>query len=217
LSEGAADHEICRDLGLSWTAFKRAIERIEARASAESEGIGRYYEKALHRRLKNRNTSLEARFRALMDVLPQAVLVVDGRTGEIKEFNQKACDLFGYTAASFKKLRVEQLMAESLHTIHVAYRLGFLRSVRKRELGYHPPILGLRKDGTEIEMAIALTATTADDDVMVVCSELLTTDSTGTGGEAGSIKGADSLLANQPAPNQDASGTAESQRRQSRS
>jgi hypothetical protein len=47
-----------------------------------------------------------------------------------------------------------------------------LRSVRKREMGYHPPITGLKRYGTEVRMSIALTATVKDDDVMVVCTEL---------------------------------------------
>jgi len=90
----------------------------------------------------------------------------------VKEFNEVACRMFGYTAKEFWGLKVEQLVPQSFRAIHPAYRLGFLANVRKREMGYHPPILGVRKDGTEVEMAIALTATVADDDVMVVCSEL---------------------------------------------
>jgi hypothetical protein len=38
-------------------------------------------------------------------------------------------------------------------------------------MGYHPPIFGVRSDGAKIDMAIALTATPIDDDIMVVCTE----------------------------------------------
>ena len=106
-----------------------------------------------------------------MDVLPHAVLIIDGRTGAIKEFNLAACELFGYTSEALKGLTVEDLVPGVQRAIHTAYRIGFLSSIRRREMGYHPPIFGLCSDGGQIEMAIALTATMADDDVMVVCTE----------------------------------------------
>ncbi len=38
-------------------------------------------------------------------------------------------------------------------------------------MGYHPPIFAVKGDGSEVEVAIALTATFSDEDVMVVCTE----------------------------------------------
>lgn len=171
LSEGTPDVEICKLLRISLHTFARALKRIEARALTETDDVGRYYERALRIRAERLNVSLEARLHTLMDNLPQAVLVINGRTGIIKEVNQVACDLFGYTRKEILALTVEDLVTDEVRKIHPAYRLGFLNSVRKREMGYHPPIFGLRRDGTEVEMAIALTATAADDDVMVICTE----------------------------------------------
>ena len=171
LSEGVLDHEICRRLHISERTLDRSLKRISARAVLESDDAGRFYERALRRRAEARLTSLTARFRSLMDILPQAVLVIDGRTGVVKDANEVACTLFGFTKEVLLKMSVEELVPEEYRAKHPAYRLGFLSSVRKREMGYHPPIYGVRGDGSKIEMAIALTATTADDDVMVVCSE----------------------------------------------
>ncbi len=171
MSEGASDLEICQRLRMASPAFLRSVKRIEERASVESDDAGRFYERALRQRAERANVSLAARFHALMDVLPQAVLVVDGRTGVIKEFNMLACQMFGYTSYELQKLTVEDLVPKSVRSKHFALRLGFLASVRKREMGYHPPIMGIRKDGSELPMSIALTATVADDDVMVVCAE----------------------------------------------
>jgi len=173
LSEGLADYQVCRQLQITPAAFARALKRIEARAASaeESENAGIYYERALKRRQERINLSLSARLHALMDASPQAILVIDGRTGLIKEFNEVACTMFGYTKLELSELTVEHLVPDSIRAIHHAYRLGFLANVRKREMGYHPPIIGIRKDGSEVEMAIALTATVADDDVMVVCTE----------------------------------------------
>ncbi|HWD38611.1 MAG TPA: PAS domain S-box protein [Fimbriimonas sp.] len=171
LSEGKRDHEICIELRLSQKALDGAVARIQGRATHESEDAAWFYERALRRRAENSLASLHARFDALMEVLMHAVLVVDGRTGKIKEVNEVACSLFGYSRREFIGLSVEELVPDSHRPRHVAYRLGFLSSVRRREMGYHPPIQGLRADGTLVEMAIALTATPIDDDVMVVCTE----------------------------------------------
>jgi PAS domain S-box-containing protein len=170
-SQGLRDAEICRELRISESTLRRALKRIEALADSETNDAARNYERALRIRAEKRLHSLEARFHALMSILPGAVLVVDGRTGTIKEVNDSACNLFGYSVREFVGRSVEDLVPEDLRRVHPAYRIGFLASLRKRELGYHPPIFGVKADGSQIEVAIALTATTADDDVMVVCTE----------------------------------------------
>jgi PAS domain S-box-containing protein len=155
---------------LTTSSLAKSLKRIEARAETESDDAGRFYERALRRRAERANESIAARLHALMDVTPHAVLIIEGRTGAVKETNEVACELFGYSPQEFRKLTVEDLVASRIKSIHHAYRLGFLANVRKREMGYHPPISGIRKDGTEVEMAIGLTATAADDDVMVICT-----------------------------------------------
>jgi PAS domain S-box-containing protein len=171
ISDGVADEEVCRRLLISQQTFSRALKRIETRASAETNDAGRHYERALRIRTERKIASLSARFLALIDGLTHAVLVIDGRTGAIKEFNQTACELFGYNSDQLRSLTVEDLVPNEFRDVHSAYRIGFLSSIRRREMGYHPPIFGVKNDGTKVEMAISLTATTADDDVMVVCTE----------------------------------------------
>ncbi len=170
MSKGTSDFDICRQLALTPERYASALDRIKKRAEQESHDAGRYYEKALKLRAEATLTSLQARFKALFDTIPQAVLVIDGRSGQIKQCNAVAEQLLGYQPGELVGRSVEDLVPERYRAIHPAYRLGFLNSVRKREMGYHPPIFGLRKDGAEVEMSIALTATPADDDVMVVCS-----------------------------------------------
>ena len=171
LSEGVADLEVCRQLSMSRRAFADSVKRIEERALAVSDNAGRLYELALRKRAENINRSLNARFKAILEILPQAVIVVDGRSGAIKQFNQPACDLFGYSKEELGAMTVEVLVSEEHRGVHPALRLGFLANTRKRAMGYHPPIFGVRKNGEQVEMAIALTSTPGDDDVMVVCTE----------------------------------------------
>ena len=171
LSEGISDHEVCRDLRISLSALNKAVKRIEVRAAVESVDAGRFYERALKLRAESQNQALRARLHALMEILPQAVLIVDGRTGALKDFNLKVCEMFGYSSYEMERLTVEDLVPTDFRKNHPAFRIAFLTNTRKRQMGYHPPIFGLRKDGAQMEMAIALTSSPNDDDIMVICTE----------------------------------------------
>jgi PAS domain S-box-containing protein len=124
-------------------------------------------------RAERRANALDSRFRSLIEVSPLAVLVVDGSNGVIKQANEFAARLFGYAGEELVGLPVENLIDAKQRSRHVAFRLSFLMSIRRRELGYHPPIFAIRADGTEVQLSIALTATAFDDEVMVVCSEFV--------------------------------------------
>ena len=171
MDQGLPDREICRQLKITYAELSDSVDRIRQRAAEEPTHAGLLYERSLRRRAEANYESLLGRFRALTEVVHQAVLVVDGRTGEIRDCNETACEMFGYTNEEMRSLSVEELVSEEFRGIHPAYRIGFLANARKRQMGYHPPIFGLRRDGTLVEMAVALTASTTDDDVMVLCSD----------------------------------------------
>lgn len=171
MSQGMREMDICLRLRISAASFQKAYTRIEERAQMQSNDAGRFYERAMRRYAEASRESLEARFNALMTISPNAILVADGRTGKILQANDKAAEMFGYSIAELTDITVEALVPLEQQHIHRAYRIGFLASVRKREMGYHPPIMALRKDGSTLEIAIALTASTANDEVMVVCAE----------------------------------------------
>lgn len=173
LSQGATDIQVCRELGISHDELEIALRGIGDFASTpvdETRPIA-LCERALRTRADVQVRALQARFAALMETAPEAVLVSDGRTGLIKEANDQAVRLFGRSRRELIGLSVEELVPDSLKSVHVAYRLGFLASSRRREMGHHPGIAIERPDGTRSELAIALTATAGSDDVMVVCTE----------------------------------------------
>lgn len=173
LSQGVPDLAICRQFGLLPAQLDAVLNRVAKRAATYEveEDAAAMYERALRLRAENTYRSLEARFNALMDASPNAILVVNAMTGAIRQVNENAAKLFGYSVGSLVGRSVEDLVAPKLRGVHPAYRIGFLTSARKREMGYHPPIFAHRSDGTEFEVAIALTATSNDEDVMVVCTE----------------------------------------------
>ncbi|HTQ10748.1 MAG TPA: PAS domain-containing protein [Fimbriimonadaceae bacterium] len=173
LGKGMPEAEVCRSLGINVVQVEESLERIDQtiESGRADEKLQALYERAVRRRLENALRAQQIRFSALLDSVLSAVLVIDGRTGVVKQANSKAEELFAYGRGSLVGILVEDLVPPQHQVIHPAYRIGFLNSIRKREMGYHPPIFARRADGRQIELAIALTATRLDDDVMVVCTE----------------------------------------------
>jgi PAS domain S-box-containing protein len=172
---GYTERETCNRLGIEpgelariWERVREEVETGEMETLADAE-IKDGYHRVERRRLEAELWASEARLAALMDTAPEAILVVDGRNGTILRVNNQSLILFGYTMREMIGASMEMLVPNELKDIHVSYRVGFLNSVRKREMGYHPLIQALCKDGSLVELDIALTATSATDDVMVVC------------------------------------------------
>jgi PAS domain S-box-containing protein len=175
LAAGKAEEEVCRDLGLDEAEFQKTWKKLCTRhldTEPENEAdlkLSLLVNQAERHRLNYLAFAAEARLRALLDITPEAVLIVNGRTGIIIRVNQQVEPLFGYTMRQLTGKSVEMLVEEGIKQIHVAYRKGFLSSNRKRALGYHPPIHAIKKSGERIELAIALTSTPGTDEVMVIC------------------------------------------------
>jgi PAS domain S-box-containing protein len=173
ISQGKSDLDVCRAFGMMPDQLSLVLKRAEDWLLTIEGSTDEAFmiERALRRRAENALKSLEGRFAALLDVSPEAIFVVNAMTGIITNANQNAAELFGYDLRSLLGRSIEDLVPTRYRTIHPAYRVGFLTSARKRDMGYHPPIYGQKADGSIIEVAIALTAARSDEDVMVVCTE----------------------------------------------
>ena len=177
LGQGLSEQEIAASLGVPVTEYRKSwqelADKIEWHDPQTDEGKSQalVFERARSAALLASLHAAQNRLRALMDLSPNGIMVVDGRTGVIVQANERCEDLFGYSIKELLGMEVEELLSEELHTKHVNLRMGFLRSVRKREIGYHPPIFARRKDGNEIELVIGLTSSTTTEEVMVICTE----------------------------------------------
>jgi PAS domain S-box-containing protein len=175
LSSGVTEREAALRMKLSETELSALWQQIILKfQSSTPETVQDYallslYERVERRRLESELWASEARLTALMDTAPEAVLLINGRSGRILKANNQAMMLLGYSPRELLNQTMEMLVPPEIRTKHVGLRNGFLNSIRKREMGYHPPIFALTKDGRELELEIALTATAATDDVMVVC------------------------------------------------
>jgi PAS domain S-box-containing protein len=175
LSSGLTQRETYLRLGipesqlrLDWQEISIKMQSAAPETLAGHELLNRY-QRVERQRLEAELWASEARLSALMDTAPEAVLIIEGRSGRIVRVNSQTALLFGYTPRELIGRAMEILIPDDLKKIHVAFRQGFLSSVRKREIGYHPLIMALRKDGTQVPLEIGLTATASTDDVMVVC------------------------------------------------
>jgi PAS domain S-box-containing protein len=175
LASGLTEREACLRLKISeaqitsrWQEIGHKIETNVAE-TIEDYVLRSAYERVERQRLEAELWASEARLTSLMDTALEAVFVVHGRSGRILKANNQALILLGYTPKEVINHTVEMLVPQEARSKHVALRHGFLNNIRKREMGYHPPIFAVAKDGTRLELDIALTATASTDDVMVVC------------------------------------------------
>lgn len=175
LASGLSERETCLRLGMTGSEFSSAWLEILVKAQSRTPTTIADYEflsqvdRVERHRLEAELWASEARLRGLMDTTPECVFVIDGMSGRIIRHNRQACVMFGYLTEELIGKEMEILLPDDVREKHVNLRRGFLTNVRKREIGYHPPILARRKDGLMIPLDIGLTATMATDHVMVVC------------------------------------------------
>jgi sigma-B regulation protein RsbU (phosphoserine phosphatase) len=109
------------------------------------------------RRMLDVLTESEARYRALLEAAPDAVLVID-RDGRVELMNAQAERLSGYARTELLGRPVEVLMPVATRAAHVRHRRGFFERPATRPIGSGRDLALRRKDGSEVPVEIALAA-----------------------------------------------------------
>ncbi|HYU15647.1 MAG TPA: PAS domain S-box protein, partial [Candidatus Acidoferrum sp.] len=96
-----------------------------------------------------------ARFRALLEAAPDAMVIVD-ESGRILLVNVQTENLFGYRRQELIGRSVELLMPERFRRVHPQHRSDYFTQPRLRSMGYALELYGLRKDRSEFPIEVSL-------------------------------------------------------------
>jgi PAS domain S-box-containing protein len=110
----------------------------------------------------------EARFRDLLESAPDAVLITDAH-GAIQLVNAQTEFLFGYRREELIGQKIEMLVPERYRGRHIGHRKGYVGEARTRPMGAGLELYGMRKDGSEFPVSIALSPTQTDRGLTVFC------------------------------------------------
>lgn len=112
-------------------------------------------------------TGAQAKFRDLLELAPDGILLVD-REGKIGLVNGQAEAMFGYRREELLGEPVEKLIPERYQGRHHRHREGYLAEPRTRPMGSGLDLFACRKEGTEFPVEISLSPTSTDDAGFVI-------------------------------------------------
>jgi len=117
-------------------------------------------------KFRRRSSTEERRLRSLLDVAPDAMVVVD-QAGKVVLTNTQTEKLFGYNQEEILGLPVEVLIPERSRERHRGHRGKFSAEPRVRRMGAKLQLFGLRKDGTEFPVEISLSPIETAEGILV--------------------------------------------------
>jgi PAS domain S-box-containing protein len=111
-------------------------------------------------------TRAEAKFRALLESAPDAMVIVN-QAGEIVLVNAQTERMFGYSRRELLGQPVEVLVPSKYRRSHVGHRTGYARAAHARPMGADLELYGVRKDGTELPVEISLSPLETEEGTLV--------------------------------------------------
>ena len=109
----------------------------------------------------------DALFQSLFDFAPDAIIVVNNK-GFILQANAKAEKIFGYVKKELIGKTVDILIPERFRKSHDEHLKEYIKNPRKRFIGDEFELYGLRKDGAEFPVDIALSYVSTKDGIIIL-------------------------------------------------
>lgn len=98
----------------------------------------------------------EAHLRGLLETAPDPVAIVDAE-GRMRFVNEELARAFGYTREELLGQPVELILPERLREAHRQHRAAYMRNPQVLRMDHRErPLLGRRKDGTEVHVEVSL-------------------------------------------------------------
>ena len=110
----------------------------------------------------NHGKILDARYRGLLETVPDAIVMVDN-TGRIVLINTQAEALFGYRREELIGKPIEILLPERFRQSHVEHRTRYFAEPKTRTMGAGLELFACQKDGSEFPVEISLSPLTTDE------------------------------------------------------
>lgn len=147
---------------------RRQGQRAQANARLAEEHLGRLQrEVAQRKRFEQRLGTSEARFRAVVEGAPMAIITLD-QEGRIRMANQSATRLFGYEREEMLDQPLELLVPEKYQEIHTGHRSGRFEAPQIRVLGEDHGLRGRRNDGNEFPIEVAVNYIPTGEDMLAL-------------------------------------------------
>jgi PAS domain S-box-containing protein len=115
----------------------------------------------------NQRRTLDMRFRGLLELVPDATVVVND-IGRVVLANGQAKELFGYQQDELLGKPIEILLPERFRKGHVGYRTGYFSGPKTRTMGVGLELFACRRDGTEFPVEISLSPLQMGDDTFAM-------------------------------------------------
>jgi PAS domain S-box-containing protein len=154
--------------------LRDARDQLEVTVASRTESLSHAIRALEHEVLERRRAEhelrgSEARVRGLLDAVPDAMVVVDGR-GTIIEVSAQIERVFGYTRSEILGQAVESLVPESFRPRHGEHRSRFSDDPRARAMGDDLDLHALRRDGSEFPVEISLSPVRTDEGLLVMAA-----------------------------------------------